>query len=39
MFCPHHTATRAHIAAFLYRIAINPQSWGPDAHLDQQLAP
>ena len=27
-FCPHRTATRAHAAAFLYRVAQRPDSWG-----------
>ncbi|MYF33099.1 MAG: S-layer homology domain-containing protein, partial [Acidimicrobiaceae bacterium] len=39
MFCPARTATRAQFAAFLYRIASNPRSWGPDAHLSADLAP
>ena len=39
MFCPARSATRAHVAAFLYRIATNPRSWGPDPHLQSQLVP
>ena len=39
MFCPHATATRAHVATFLYRIAAEPRSWGADAHLREDLAP
>ena len=38
-FCPHQTATRAHVAAFLYRSATKPQSWGTDAHLHPDFAP
>ena len=26
-FCPHDTTTRAQVAAFMHRIATNPQSW------------
>ena len=28
MFCPHATATRAHAAAFMWRIDTTPESWG-----------
>ena len=28
LFCPDENATRAHVAAFLYRTATNPESWG-----------
>ena len=34
-FCPHRTATRAQAATFIYRVATNPQSWGPDTTLSQ----
>ena len=28
LFCPGENATRAHVAAFLYRTATTPESWG-----------
>ena len=30
-FCPHAPATRAQAAAFLYRVAARPESWGSAA--------
>ena len=30
LFCSSHHATRAQVAAFLYRIATTPESWGDD---------
>ena len=29
-FCPHQTATRAHAATFIYRVATTPESWGDE---------
>ena len=28
MFCPHRLASRAEVAALIYRVAIRPHSWG-----------
>ena len=30
LFCSSDNATRAQVAAFLYRIATTPESWGDD---------
>ena len=38
-FCPQYPATRAHAAAFIYRVATQPESWGSQGILEQQTPP